>query len=312
MFTDLNKSLQEIKERQWKKRKYEEHIARAKDYLRGMQSKVSVLSKQLEKEQADVAKLERVSLTNIFYTITGKKLEKMNKEQQEALSAQLKYEEALEVASELEEEIAELSQRLNKVINADTEYKELLKEKERLIQDQDSIWTEQLYELSEQQSELAAVVQEYNEAIDTGKQASKALAAAISSLESAKGWSTWDMFGGGMITTAIKHSRLDDAKSQVHIAQTKLRLFQEELADVTNHDKIELQFSGLLTFADYFFDGIIFDWMVHGKITDSLQQVKETKEKVDQLIARLNEQHKKRQHQLEETKIKRVELIESM
>ncbi|MCT8138076.1 hypothetical protein H1D32_10095 [Anaerobacillus sp. CMMVII] len=311
MFTDLNKDLEEIKERQWKKRKYEEHLTRAKNYLQEEKRKAETLKSQLMKEKKDVDKLERVSLSNIFYTIIGKKLEKLDKEQQEVLAAELKYEEALETMKEVEEEIAVLSSQLESVRHADRDYQLLLIEKEKLIHDEASIWSDQLYELSDKQADLKASLKEYQEAIVAGNSTSLALSTALTSLDKARNWSTWDMIGGGMISTAIKHGHIDDAKNYVHQAQTRLRLFQEELKDVINHDHIDLQFSGMLTFADYFFDGLIVDWVVHGKITDSIKQVESTKATVDRLLRQLLEQQNKREIELKQIEIERKQILET-
>lgn len=310
MFTDLNARLEEIKEAQWKKRKYEEHLARANEYVKEQNQKTNQLKNQLLKEQKDVEKLEKISLINIFYTIIGKKLEKLDKEQQEFIAAQLKYEEAVETMQEMKTEIAELTAKLETVRHADRDYQLLLVEKERLIHDEQSIWSEQLYELSEKQAELKASLKEYQEAIDAGNGTSSALSTALNSLDKARGWSTWDMVGGGMITTAIKHGHIDDAKNHVHQAQTYLRHFQEELKDVVNHDHIDLQFSGMLTFADYFFDGLIVDWVVHGKITDSIKQVESTKTTVDGLLRQLREQQNQHEHELNQIAAERKQLLE--
>lgn len=312
MFEDLNISIEKIKEKQWKKRKYEEHIQRTRSYLLEEQKKVQTLASQLKKEQKDVKQLESASLTNVFYTIVGKKLEKLDKEQHEALAAELKYEEALETVKEVEAELVELVTQLRKVSDADTQYELLLREKEKLIHDARSIWSEELYELADQQAEINASLKEYSEAIEAGNKSSAALSKAVSSLESAKGWSTWDMVGGGMISTAIKHGHLDDSKEHIHSAQTKLRWFQEELSDVVNHDKIELDVGGMLTFADYFFDGIIVDWMVHGKINDSLQQVEQSKSKVDHLISQLKQKQSRREQDIESIKERRTNLLETI
>ncbi|MCD8500477.1 MAG: hypothetical protein LRY71_00805 [Bacillaceae bacterium] len=305
MFSDLNKRIEEVKENQWKKRKYEEHIARIKTYLKQEQTKRQNLEKQLRKEQKDVKKLESVSLTNVFYTILGKKLEKLDKEQQEALAAQLKYEEAVATIAEVDAELSELTKKLHVVSNADSDYKQLLLEKERLIHDSNSIWCDELYEITDQKAEISATLKEYEEAIDAGNKAKAALSKAFSSLESAKGWSTWDMVGGGMISTAIKHSHLDDSKKHIHKAQTELRHFQEELSDVVNHDQMKLEIGGMLTFADYFFDGLIVDWMVHGKITDSLKQVEKTKRQVESVVNSLKKRKELKQQRLKDLIIKR-------
>lgn len=311
VFTELNERLFQAKEKKRKKAKYEEHIARSDAYLEEEKDKANHLYLQLKKEKKDVSRLEKISLTNIFFTIMGKKLEKLDKEQQEVIAAELKYKEAAETIIDLENELKELRMMLQTVVNAEVEYKSLLDEKERLIHDKHSALSRELYDLSEQETSIRSYLKEYEEAIQAGLASLSALQRAIHSLDKAKGWSTWDMFGGGMLTTAIKHSHLDDARKQIHYAQNQLRLFQEELLDIENHFEIKMEIGNFLTFADYFFDGIIVDWVVHGKINDSLSQAEETTAKVREILSVLDEHKNQLIDDYEEIVRKRKERLES-
>lgn len=96
-----------------------------------------------------------------------------------------------------------------------------------------------------------------------------------------------------MISTHMKHSRLNEAKSYIHDAQRKLRLFKEELLDIKEHFDSTIDVGEMLTFADYFFDGLIVDWMVHGKINTSHDQTSATLSRVSKLVSRLRTQKEK-------------------
>lgn len=304
------KLLETCKENMRQKEKWEDHLKRAKDYLRGEQAKIIQLKKQIKKEQLDVERLEGLSFSNLFYTITGQKLEKMEKEQQEAAAAQLKYEEAKETAADLEREIEEIKQKLTNLGDPIKKYEQLMHEKEKQLQSSNSKLTVEMDELSEEEANKKLILNELKEAISAGNQASSALSIAISSLNSAKGWSTWDLFGGGMVSTAIKHSKINDAKSDIHHAQRKLRHFEEEMKDVQKFASYSIHIGDMLTFADYFFDGFIVDWMVHGKINDSLKQTEKMKYKVDQAIDSLIEFQTEIQTEKEQIKQQRIRLIE--
>lgn len=310
LLIELDERLIEVKEKQRKKVKWEEKLKKSREFYALEQKKADELSKQLEKEEKDVQKLKGISLTNLYYTFIGRKLERLDKEEQEALKAKLKYDEAVETMEDVEKELKEIEALWNSVRRADNEYKEVLKEKERLIHDHNSIWSEELYQLSDREAGLTADHKEYQEAITAGKSAVSALQEAVNSLDKAKGWATWDMIGGGMISTAIKHSHLDDAKRHVHFAQNRLRNFESELADIQQHFQIKFDIGNLLTFADYFFDGLIVDWVVRGRITDSLQQTIQTREQMSRLVIQLEQQMKTISKDLSHAKTKRLSLIE--
>ncbi|MGD6873522.1 hypothetical protein ACQCU1_15200 [Sutcliffiella horikoshii] len=311
MFTDLNQELLEVKDNLRKKAKYEEHIERLSTYLAEEKRKKIQLESLLEKEEDDVARLEGFTLTSVFYSMIGKKLEKLDQEQKEALVAKLKYTEAVETIQDVEQELAEFQALLAPVANAPVRYEKIIREKEKLIHDSNSVWSVKLFDLADKEADLQTNLNEYDEAIDAGQLALHALERALSSLDSAKGWSTFDMFGGGMVSTAMKHSRLDEAKAHIHQAQNKLRVFQDELLDIKHHFDSTIEVGGMLTFADYFFDGLIVDWMVHGKITESYDQTSQIIGRVSRLLGSLKGQRNQMEEALLSVKEKKKNLLES-
>ena len=52
-------------------------------------------------------------------------------------------------------------------------------------------------------------------------------------------------------------------------ARNSIRNLKKELSDVDQLVDVDLNISDFLSFADYFFDGIIADWMVQSKIKDA-------------------------------------------
>ena len=53
---------------------------------------------------------------------------------------------------------------------------------------------------------------ERREAIKAGERALDSLYGARKELDSAGNWGLLDLFGGGMLSTFVKHSRMDDAR----------------------------------------------------------------------------------------------------
>lgn len=120
-------------------------------------------------------------------------------------------------------------------------------------------------------------VMEINEAIIAGKRALSALKEAKQSLKSASDWGLVDLFGGGFFIDMIKHSRIEDASQKLEFAKNQLQVFQKELSDVVLPYEIHIRVDGFLTFADFFFDGLVADWLVQSKL-------KAAKEEIDNAI----------------------------
>jgi hypothetical protein len=293
------------------KRKWEDQLGRLQDEAEQQEVKLNMLKSIRNKEQRDVERMESFSVSAILYSLIGRKLEKIDKEKREAITAELRYQEACRTAEDMKRELAELQNQLASVQNADRDYEEWMQEKERLIHDSQSPLGKELYALMDQEADLHANLKEYGEAFTAGAQARDALERALKSLGSAEGWSNWDMVGGGFLSTAIKHEKMDDAHGDIHEAQQALRQFQNELSDITDAALTNLENDQLLTFADYFFDNIVTDWMVHSKIQNSEAQTRKILKQTNELLGKLDEEITELKLKRDTVAQKRVALIES-
>ena len=116
---------------------------------------------------------------------------------------------------------------------------------------------------------------EIQEAKTAGRQALEALEEAEDFLQSARNMGIWYMLGGGLLADIMKHSRLDKATRCLEAARERLLHFQKELKDIQVPMDIKMEIGTFLTFADFFFDGIIADWMVQNKIQEAREQVED-------------------------------------
>ena len=129
---------------------------------------------------------------------------------------------------------------------------------------------------------------EINEAIAAGEQALNSLYAAQEKLDSAKGWGWLDLFGGGFFTDMIKHSKIEDASQCMENAKYYLKAFQKELNDVHLSMDLRMEVGGFLSFADFFFDGLVADYLVQSKIEDARRQVADAINMISDILNTLN------------------------
>ena len=119
------------------------------------------------------------------------------------------------------------------------------------------------------------IEKEKREAIEAGQRALSSLRTARENLNSAKNWGLVDMFGGGFFSTMLKHSKMDQARQNMEQAKYDLRNFSRELNDVNMACNLNINTGDFLSFADYFFDGFVVDWMVQDRINNAKRQVEE-------------------------------------
>ncbi|UJF35852.1 AAA family ATPase [Paenibacillus hexagrammi] len=276
--------LAEAKEKGRLQRIWKERLASLEQDLERQKRLVGVWEEQLRKEQKDVDKLKQGSFKSMLYDLVNKKEAKLAAEEQEALEAKLKYDEALRELIEIESRIEQVKERLHAVRFWDLEVEDISGKIEACILQTDPVKARQLQDLAKQRAELERRGKELNEAIKAASTVVHYVSQAQEKLRSAKNWGTYDMLGGGFMSTYIKNGKIDEAMDEIKYAQQSLSHLEKELNDVQLTMSIELNISSFLRFADYFFDGMISDWMVQGKIHETLSQVELKLEEVEEIL----------------------------
>ncbi|MDW7652122.1 MAG: hypothetical protein SCK29_06280 [Bacillota bacterium] len=310
----LNVQLMEAREELRRKRKLLKDLQGTEDNLRQERNRYDRLTGQLHQEGRDVEKLEGLSVAGLFYSILGSKEMQLEKERQEYLAAKLQFDECKNAIFTLERDAAAFRQQLEPLAEAEKQYHALMKEKEETILAEEGEEARQLLDLSEKLADLKANGKELHEAIEAGHHVLSELDHVRRSLGSAKSWGTWDLLGGGLIATAVKHSRIDDARSAAHRVQQSLRAFLRELKDVdpAYTADITVEIGTFATFADYFFDGLIADWIVQSKINSSLDNAISLERTVETLLGELEGKLNIARAETEELLRQRNKLVEDM
>lgn len=282
-----DEKLQELQRQIARKQHLEAVLTQLYSRRNTLKEKVDRLAEVMHKEQDDVDRLERGSLAAFFYQIVGNKEEKLEKEREEAYAAKVKYDAAAAELSAVEEQIASVVEEVAPLKGCEARYEKLLEEKAAAVKASGSPEGAEMFRLEEQISKIRNQIRELNEAIAEGDRAWDMTQDVLNSLNSAEGWSTWDMFGGGLIADMAKHSNLDDAQWKIEGLQYQLTRFRSELADVTMYADVQVNLDGFLRFADYFFDGLFVDWMVRDKIHQSQQAIYRTEDQIGEVLQRL-------------------------
>jgi hypothetical protein len=294
----INEQLAVLKEKGRIYDKWTKRLHKLKDEEKQWGMKVEQSTVALQKEQRDVDRLNSMSLASFFYDLIGKKTERLEKEELELLESKAAYDTACRMLQDIQEQRMQVEQELRRQSQYqfwESDYQVLWGKKEQSLLKQD----EELQQLAEEQEHLASELQELNEALREGEYLVYALERAEKALESAGNWGIYDMMGGGVISTHIKRSRMDDAQVAIMDAGKRLRRFQKELEDVEMAVNADLNLGGLLSFADYFFDNFFVDWMIQDKIRSAEKQVKHGLSMVSQTLQVLQSEIKDHESRLD-------------
>lgn len=274
MYRELNEQLAVIKEKGRMYEKWNDRLEKLNQEEAEWKTKVQQRLEHLQKEQNDVDRLNSMTLSAFFYHLIGKKEDRLEKEELELMESKAEYDTASQMLTDIQEQRSRVQQELDGQRQYQfwqSDYKVLWGKKENDLLEKDA----DLQQMAEDREHLSGELQELNEADREGQYLLDALERAEKALSSAGNWGVYDMMGGGMISTHIKRSRMDDAQVAIMDAGRRLRRFQKELEDVKMAVNTELHLGGLLSFADYFFDNLFVDWMVQDKIRKAETQVKD-------------------------------------
>lgn len=266
---------------------YECKINDVQEQWEEQKREVKKLENRALKEQEDVDVLEKRGLQAFYLRIRGQYEETKDKELLEAAQANVKLEEAKVQLELLAQRITELRKEQQQYEGCQEKYEELFeKKKQKLLVSN----TEEALEYLEHQKKVVECehrIKEIDEATAAGNRVKSCLRSAKESLESAENYGTWDLLGGGFAADMMKHSAIDDAKERISKAQSALRAFRTELADVRMTVEVSINTDGFAKFADIWFDDIFSDWNMQNQVKKGLQDVIQSIGKVTNILGKL-------------------------
>lgn len=282
-----DEQLQSLLEQTTRKKRLDTMLAELYVQQEALSERVRELDAIRLDEQADVGRLEGGSLASFFYNVIGRMDKKLDKERAEARAAQVKYDAAAHELAAVTKDIEHTEAELSQLFGCEERYEETLNAKAREIKASGTGGAEEILKAEANIAFYGSQKKEIREALAAGQKALDTANDIIPSLDSAEGWGTWDLLGGGLISDLAKHGHLDEAQARVERLQGELRRFKTELADVTVSADLRIGIDGFLRFADYFFDGIFADWAVLDRISESQERMRATKGQIESALNRL-------------------------
>lgn len=234
-----------------------------------LESKSQQLKDALGKENPDIGRLEDVSLTAVFYRLKNRPGKEHVQPRVEILAEHLKYKQSVKDLEFVTAHIEKLS----------AERARLPKREEEGPPDGGAAQRERRI------ARTWARLNDIGEAASSGRDVGSCLEIAERDLDKAE---ELGAASGGMLSTAVKFEYIHAASSQISDAQRLMYRFRTGLA-VVDPDGSQTGIAELGQFVDTFLDCLIGDYFVRGRISDSLECVRTTMERVAAVLSRLEE-----------------------
>jgi len=270
-------------------------LAEAQALLTAACEKRERLEQDLVAEEHDVDRLEGVSLRRVVSAMRGSREVDLDRERAEVDTAASALARAQTECAAIEARVATVSRSLERLAGAEANYESALAgvataaEVSRAAGIRTSgpgptidpvmvVRATNVLARRRERRELA-------EAVSAGRAARGNLAEALRVLRSAGAWSAWDTFGGGgVISSAIKHDRMDEASGVIEQARLALHRFGRELDDLGLPAIVLPTTDGLTRGVDIWFDNIFTDLTVRNRIATSTRSVEEVLGRVTELL----------------------------
>ena len=289
MYEEINRRLFQNQQYIYRSKKIEAMLDTLRKELHSLEEKAQSAKNSFEKESKDYKKIAKKSISSIFYSILGNLAEKTEKERQEALKAEITYNQCIQDLEEVKAQISKLEEENSQYKNVQVEYDNCFNEKFQMLMRENSGTAQDIMKLNEHIEQIKSNMREINEAIRAGHDVTQCLSIALKSLDSAENWGVWDLFGGGLISDMAKHSHIDDASNAARQAQSALRSFRTELADVNISEDFQIEISDFAKFADFFFDGLFADLFMQNKINTAQENVSSVQNQVQHVLHKLDD-----------------------
>ncbi len=133
------------------------------------------------------------------------------------------------------------------------------------------------------------MVVNYSKALDTALELEHKLDEALEELRKASNWGIADLFGGLLVVSAIKQSKMSKANKMLEEIETIGRRLSDELGAYASVDfgDLKLQFNNAINITDVIIDNTISDVAAQSRIEKAWKQVKEMYDLNERLIKKL-------------------------
>lgn len=293
----------------------EYRMEKLNERLYDAEAEVKSLLHKYESEALDVENIKKDSLSNTILKLVKKYEGKVEKENQEMLSAKLKYDEAVEKVNILKLDIISLGNNISEIKKQKQIYEDELKKREESIKSNTTTESYRIYiELKQEKELLTNQLYELEEAISAANRVTSTAYRALNQLESAEGWATYDaLTQGGIISHIAKYDHIDNAQKDFNSLNCDLKNFQKELLDVNIESTFDsIGIDSYTRAVDLWFDNIFTDLSVRDKIQENIGTITQLNTKINKAVGKLESSKATIKKKLEDIDLKKINLVKSI
>ncbi len=302
-----NERLEKLRQQVYSKESIDTKLKVISKRQQELSKKLEELDKIRIKEQQDVDNLEKFSFASLISSIKGDRVERLEKEKDEAYAATVRYEAALKEYNSVCDNIEYYENELVKIGDAQHEYEALINEKFTYLKQSGNPQAEEIMRLDELIGRMTKEIKEIDEALLAGDKVKETIILVTEDLEEAEYHAEMDLRSRRSAHDRVKYRHLNEAEGHIATLQIRMGSFRAELADVEIDTDINIDIGLCTEFADMF-GNIFTEIKVLEKIRNLHNQAKNTRDKIISTIYRLEEKRDELYKDMKDTR-KQVESL---
>lgn len=264
----------------------------------------------LDRARAAVASLDGLTLTRLRTSFTGRRTEELMRARTALSVEESKVAVAQDRTITARHDVERLEGRIAVLGDLEARRERALEARAAWLASTDPQMARALEDLAARTGATREILREVGEAQSAATEAQRWLDAADAKLSSADGWSTYDtFFGGGMISSVIKHDRMDDASSLLRRADLAMARLGEELGDVGLPPVGGVEVSELTRTMDIWMDNIFSDLRSEQAIWQAHERTREARRAVAEVSATLDAHERTVRQELAQLSAERTALL---
>ena len=254
-----------------------------------IEKRLKPLEQSRDKERSDVEKLEKGGIKSFFYSLTGQKVERLNKEKDEAYEADKKYEAVYKEYSALCDTLEFYLNELKELNECDRTFDMLIGEKKLAMKKAGHPLMEEIEREEKLLIRIAGQIQDIEQLISDVGEAKEIATELSDETEKVYEYAVRDTKVNQRPYDHIKNRHINEVQRLAEILNRKLSLLSRQLSaiDEATYDvKVEISKSiRLLDRIDFPFAS----FAMLGTIENVLEKTKEAEEQITSLEFRLKE-----------------------
>lgn len=241
---NINKQFIDIKYKMQRREKLELHKKDLEERIETEKRSLDRLQNELQKEEEDVKRLEKISINSLISKISGNKELQLEKEKGDVIRAAVDYKQVLSDIEFKEYELKMLIKQLREYGDLEEELQSIIELKRKMMPKE---LREHIKKMETERLDLQLENKEIKEAKVTGE---RLLSSLMSLLESLNNYldETSDPF-----FSYPEHEDFDEVLKECSVLKERWEIFQKELNDTNVDSSHEMNIQLVYSFSEYIF-----------------------------------------------------------